>query len=568
MNEDNPYEKKPWLRFYDEHVPENLEYPDTTFAQIFREAVEKCADRVALYYMGTAIRFEALDVLSNKFAHFLRESGLEPGDVVGVSLPNLPAYYIAIIGIQKAGCVLSGVSPLLSSEELEYQLNDSGAKALVTLDALFGNVEQVAEKTGVRAIAVAETGDFLSPGKRLLGKLLKKIPTGKVNPIPGIKLKRFRDLIKDMPGDRVEEKVPLDAPIMMQYTGGTTGPPKGAVLSHRNFVRHFNQIRVWLDAEIGEGTVVSAFPMFHHAGLFLGKVCMLGGLTQVAIPDPRNLDFLISAIRKYKPMGIANVPTIFLELLKRPAFRELDFSGVKWFLSGAMPFPVEYVKEFDRVVGEGKLLEVFGMTETNPVTTSQPRYGLKKPGSIGIPYPDTEVKLVDPETGEIVPVGEPGEFVAKGPQVFTAGYHNKPEETAHTLRDGWIYTGDVCKMDEDGYFYVVDRLKDMVIVSGYKVFTRTVDEVLMEHPGIDVAATIGLPDPKRPGSETVAAAIVLRPGMEASEQTREEITKYMREKVAPYKVPKRIDFVDALPTSGVGKVLKRELRAMMQESQP
>jgi acyl-CoA synthetase (AMP-forming)/AMP-acid ligase II len=564
---ENPYAERPWLKFYDEHVPPNLEYPDTTFVQLFREAVEQCAERVALYYMGKAIRFRELDVLSNKFAHFLKKIGLAPGDVVGVNLPNIPAFYIAVIGIQKAGCVLSGVSPLLTPEELEYQLNDSEAKALVTLDALFGNVQQVAEKTGVRAVAVAETGDFLPFGKRALGRLLKKIPTGDVNPIPGVEVERVRDLLKKMPGDRIEEAVPLDAPIMMQYTGGTTGPPKGAVLSQKNFVRHFTQIRVWLDSGIGEDTVVSAFPMFHHAGLFLAKVCMLGGLTQVAIPNPRDLDFIIAAIEKYRPTGIANVPTICLELLKKPAFRELDFSGVKWFLSGAMPFPAEYIKEFDRVVGEGKLLEVFGMTETNPITTSQPRYGLKKPGSVGIPYPDTEVKLVDPETGEIVPVGAPGEFVAKGPQVFTAGYHKKPEETAHTLRDGWIYTGDICEMDEDGYFYVVDRLKDMVIVSGYKVFTRTVDDVLMEHGGIDVAATIGLPDPKRPGSETVAAGIVLKPGMEKSQETREEIWRYMREKVAPYKVPKRIDFMDALPTSAVGKVLKRELRAMMKEGE-
>jgi len=563
----NPYAEKPWLKFYDPHVPPNLEYPDKTFVQLFREAVEQCAERVAVYYMGTPITFGEIDILSNKFARFLKESGLAPGDVVGVHLPNIPAFYIAVIGIQKAGCVLSGVSPLLTPEELEYQLNDSEAKALVTLDARFGNVQKVAEKTGLRAVAVAEMGDFLSLSKRAVGRLLKKIPSGEVNPIPGIRLEKYRDILKKMPGDRVGEEVPLDAAIMMQYTGGTTGPPKGAVLSQRNFVRHFTQIRTWLDSGMGEETILSAFPMFHHAGLFMAKVCLLGGLTQVAIPNPRDLDFIISAIKKYKPAGIGNVPTLNLELLKKPAFRELDFSGVKWFLSGAMPFPAEYIKEFEGVVGEGKLLEVFGMTETNPITTSQPRYGLKKFGSVGIPYPDTEVKLVDPETGEIVPVGEPGEFVAKGPQVFTAGYHKRPEETAHTLRDGWIYTGDICKMDEDGYFYVVDRLKDMVIVSGYKVFTRTVDEVLMEHPGIDVAATIGLPDPKRPGSETVAAAVVLKPGVEKSGATREEIAAYMREKVAPYKVPKRIDFMDALPTSGVGKVLKRELRAMMQEDE-
>jgi acyl-CoA synthetase (AMP-forming)/AMP-acid ligase II len=562
---ENPYAKKPWVKFYDEHVPPSLDYPDTTFAQLFREVVDQCAHRVALYYMGASITFGEFDVLSNKFAHFLEKSGLRPGDVVGVNLPNIPAFYIAVLGIQKAGCILSGVSPLLTAEELEYQLNDSGAKALLTLDALFGKVREVAERTGVRAIAVAETGDFLPVVKRLAGRLLKKLPTGKVEPIPGIEVVRVRDLLEGMPRDPVEEKVPLDAPIMMQYTGGTTGPPKGAVLTHQNFVHHFKQIRVWLDSGIGEDTVVSAFPMFHHAGLFMAKVCLLGGLTQVAIPNPRDVDFITSAIKRYRPTGVGNVPTVYLELLKRPAFRELDFSGVKWFLSGAMPFPAEYIKEFEEVVGEGKLIEVFGMTETNPITTSQPRYGLKKFGSVGIPYPDTEVKLVDPETREIVPVGEAGEFVAKGPQVFTAGYHNRPEETAHTLRDGWIYTGDICRMDEDGYFYVVDRLKDMVIVSGYKVFTRTVDEVLMEHPDVDVAATIGLPDPKRPGSETVAAAIVLKPGIEKGEEARQEIVRYMREKVAPYKVPKRIDFLDALPTSGVGKVLKRELREMMKE---
>jgi len=204
------------------------------------------------------------------------------------------------------------------------------------------------------------------------------------------------------------------------------------------------------------------------------------------------------------------------------------------------------------------------MTETSPVHMSLPRYGRKKPGSVGIPLPDTEVKLVDPETGQTVPIGEPGELAVKGPQVFTLGYHNKPEETAHTLRDGWIYTGDICTMDEDGYFYVVDRLKDMVIVSGYKVFTRTVDDVLMEHPDVDMAATIGLPDPNRPGSEIVATAVVLKADVAVTDDTREKIIAYMREKVAPYKVPKRIEFMEELPLSAVGKVLKRQLREQMK----
>jgi acyl-CoA synthetase (AMP-forming)/AMP-acid ligase II len=460
--------------------------------------------------------------------------------------------------------VLTGVSPLLQTSELEYQLNDSGAKILVTLDILFDKAEEAVPKTGVTAVAVAEIADFLPPVKRILGKLLKKIPTGAVNPIPGINVARFMDILKEMPADRVAEKVSPEDPMLMQYTGGTTGPPKGAVLTHRNIVSHCTQVNVWMDIKTGEeGTMLSAFPLFHQAGLFLGLTTMLLGMSQIAIPNPRDLDFIISALKKYRPKAMVNVPTIFIELLKRPDFRSLDFSNLEWCLSGAAPFPPEYIKKFEDVIGKGKLVEVLGMTETSPVLTSLPRYGKKKVGSVGIPYPDTELKLVDPETGELVPVGEAGEFVARGPQVFTLGYHNKPEETANTLRDGWIYTGDICEMDDDGYFYIVDRLKDMVIVSGFKVFTRPLDDELMEHPDIEMAATIGLPNPERPGSEIVATAIVLKPGVEKSDATKEKILQYLKENVAPYKVPKRIDLMDELPTSAVGKVLKRELRKMM-----
>jgi long-chain acyl-CoA synthetase len=417
----------------------------------------------------------------------------------------------------------------------------------------------------VKTVAVAAIADFISPLKRFLGKLLKKIPSADVHPIKGVEVGRFLDFLQDVPADNVEEKLDPATPCLMQYTGGTTGPPKGAVLTDRNIVSHMTQVNTWLDIKSKDApTVLSAFPLFHQAGLFLAMDIMALGGTQVAVPNPRDLNFLISAIAKYRPAAIVNVPTIFLELLKKAKFQSLDFSGVKWFLSGAAPFPAEYIKQFEAVVGEGKLIEVLGMTETSPVNTSLPLYGKKKPGSVGIPLPDTEVKLVDPESGEIVPRGEPGELVVRGPQVFTVGYHNKPEETSNTLKDGWIFTGDICTMDEDGYFYVVDRLKDMVIVSGFKVFTRTVDDVLMEHPDIDMAATIGLPDPGRPGSEIVASAIVLKPEVEKGEDTKKSITAYMHEKVSPYKVPKQIEFMEELPLSAVGKVLKRELREQMK----
>jgi len=530
----DPYAQKPWLTHYDAHVPEHLEYSQKTYAEVFREATTNIPTRIALYYMGRGITYHELNTLSNRFAHFLKASGLEPGDRVGINLPNIPAFYIAILGIQKAGCVLTGVSPLLQPKELEYQLNDSGTKLLVTLDALFARVKTIAGRTGVKTIAVARIADFLSPLKGFLGKLLKKIPTGPITPLEGITVGRFMDFLQEMPSDLVEEKLDPSAPCLMQYTGGTTGPPKGAVLTHGNIVAQIQQVNTWLDVHTGDQqTLISAFPLFHQAGLFLGMDTMAFGGTQVAVPNPRDLDFLIAAIKTYRPAGIVNVPTIYLELLKKPKFRELDFSDVDWFISGAAPFPPEYIKEFEAVVGEGKLVEVLGMTETSPLHMSQPRYGVKKRGSVGIPLSDTEIKLVDPETGEIAPVGEPGELLVKGPQVFTAGYHNKPGETANTLRDGWIYTGDVCTMDADGYFYVVDRLKDMVIVSGYKVFTRTVDDVLMEHPDIDMAAAIGLPDPSRPGSEIVATAVVLKPGVDKSDATRQKTITSMREKVAP-----------------------------------
>lgn len=559
----NIYVEKPWLKFYDPHVPQHLSYTNETYPDIFKKSVEGFPNRVAIMYLGAPMTFLELDRLSNKFAHYLKKRGLKEGDRVGVNLPNLPAYYIAIVGIQKAGCVLTGVSPLLSTKEIEFQLNDSGAKIFVTLDILYGKAAEVLKKTKVKNVAVVEIADFLPPIKRFLGKLLKKIPTAKVDPIPGIEVLRYMDILKDMPDTPVKSKITANDSSLMQYTGGTTGPPKGAILTQRNIVAHTTQILAWMNIKPGDDICLSAFPLFHQAGLFLGMLSMSMGATQIAIPNPRDLDFIIAAIKKYKPTAIINVPTLFLELIKKPEFRALDFSGVRWFVSGAAPFPPEYIKEFEGIVGKGKLVEVLGMTETTPILLSLPRYGEKKPGSVGIPYPDTEVMLVDPATKEVMPPGEPGELVAKGPQVFTKGYHNRPEETKNTLRDGWIYTGDICRMDEDGYFYVVDRAKDMVIVSGYKVFTREVDDVIMEHPLVDMAATIGLPNPDRPGSEIVATAMVLKPGVEKSEKTREDIINYVRGKVAPYKVPKRIDFMDELPMSAVGKILKRELRTHM-----
>ncbi|MCD6570916.1 MAG: AMP-binding protein, partial [Deltaproteobacteria bacterium] len=455
------YAKKPWLKFYDRGVSPALKYPSMSYAEHIREAFEKVPDRVALYYMGASIKYRDFDTLSNQFAHFLIANGCHAGDIVGVHLPNIPACYISSIGIQKAGCVYTGVSALLTPEELEFQLNDSGAKVLVTLDLLFGTVSKVVGKTGVKTVVVTSIADFLPPVKKVFGRLLKKIPTGEISPLPGIKVIRFMDALKDRPRDLVNVKVSPEDPCLIIYTRGTTGTPKGAVLTHNNIVHHIVQNNAWLGlTTIGQHTTLCPYPMFHVAGSFIAMGCIALGNSLILIPNPRDLQFLISAIRKYRPTSVLAVPTLYLALMKLPEFRGLDFSGVQYFISGSTSFPAENIREFEELVG-GKLIEGYGLTEAVTIITSLPHRGIKKVGSVGIPLPDTEVKLVDPESGKVVPLGEPGEVVARGPQVFR-GYHNQPEETAHTLRDGWIYTGDIAEMDEDGYFYIVDRLKDMV----------------------------------------------------------------------------------------------------------
>ncbi len=558
------YLGKPWLKNYDKHVPPNISYDNRTFCELFRETVQKLPNKPAIIYLGRMLTFSDLDNLSNKLANYFIKIGIKPGMVVGLHLPNIPAHYIAVLAVQKAGCISTGLSPLLTASELTHQIIDSGAQIALTVDVLYEKLYEIAGKTGLKTVLVSSIADFLPPVKAFLGKLLKKIPSAEVKPITGINVERFTDALKAMPADAVDEIKGMDEPMFMMYTGGTTGPAKGALLTQKNIMCNVNQISTWMDI-VTEDTFLCAFPLFHIAGLILGTVSMIKGMTQIAVPNPRDTHFLIESIKKYKPTALVNVTTIYLELMKQPAFGALDFSGIKWCMSAAQPFPPENIKEFESIIGQGKLVELYGMTETSPVTCCLPRYGKKKPGSIGMPMPDTTFRLIDPETGNSAALGEPGEIAIYGPQVFTLGYYNKPEETAHALRDGWMFTGDIAKMDEDGYFYIVDRLKDMVIVSGFKVFTRELDDVLTEHPDIEMAASFGVPDPERAGSERVACAIVLKSGIEKSDEEREKIISHLKGHVAAYKVPKKIIFMDQLPVSGVGKVLKRELRKMVLE---
>jgi long-chain acyl-CoA synthetase len=556
------YSEKPWLKNYDKHVPPTLKYDEKTFAEKFREVVEKYPNKTALVYLGRQLTYRDLDELSNQLAQYFIKSGLKPNDVVGLHMPNIPAHYISIIAVQKAGCVSTGLSPLLTPNEMEHQLNDSKAKVIMTIDLLFQKIAEVADKTKFSTVVVSEIADFLPGVKRVLGKLLKKIPTGEVKPLSGKTVAKFLDVIREMPKDLVAVKRSMDDTIFMMYTGGTTGPSKGAVLTQRNYMANRAQGLAWLDIN-PEFIALSAFPLFHIAGLAFGGFSLTNGGTQICVPNPRDTHFIINALKTYKPTALVNVPTIIFELMKKPEFKKLDLTNLKWCLTGAAPFPPEYIGELESIIGKGNFIELYGMTETSPITCCNPRYGEKKATSIGMPLPDTEIKLIDPETGQPAKLGEPGEVAVRGPQVMK-GYYNQPEETANAIRDGWMFTGDVARMDEDGYFYIVDRLKDMVIVSGFKVFTKELDDALIKHPDIELAASIGIPDPDRPGSERVGAAIVLKPGIEKSEAEKEKLIKYLKENLAPYKVPKVIEFMDQLPLSGVGKILKRELRKIMK----
>jgi long-chain acyl-CoA synthetase len=562
------YDDKPWLKSYDEGVNPEAVIPDISLVDHFNEILKRFPDRPAIHFFGRTLTYEVLMGHADRFARALIENGCRPGDVVGINLPNIPQYLIAQIGALKAGCAASGLSPLLTPGEMAYQLNDCKAKALVTLDAIFqhrllGISEQLPHLKLVVATAIL---DFLPKIKQFLARIFKNVPKGKVTSLPEKKVVRFMDILgryfDQPPGVTV---TPADQ-CLIQYTGGTTGVPKGAVLTHRNLVANMSQVNEWIGPEMGKEIGLSGFPFFHLAGLMLGLLAVAAGGAQVLIPDPRNTKHIVKEIARYKPTMLINVPSLYLILLEEPGFRKLDFSDLKFCISGAAPFPVDGIRELERVIGLDKVIEVYGMTETSPIITMNPRKGNKKIGTVGLPVQSTHVKLVDLENGtREVPVGEEGEIIVKGPQVMK-GYFNRPKETEMTMRlfngERWLYTGDVAHMDEEGYITIVDRSKDMLIVGGFKVFSREVEDKLHDHPTIEICAVIGVPNPKRPGSELVKlVAQVDQAYRDANEEhIKEEILLFARENLSPYKVPKIIEFTKKLPLTPVGKVDKKALR--------
>ncbi len=567
----SPYTDRFWRKYWDEGLTDlDPSLWESSYTDAVRTIFDNFPDKMILSFQGLEITFGQIDKSSNQFAHMLIDQGFKKGDVVGINLPNTPEYIIAFLGTLKAGCVVSGVSPLMSDVQMHYQINDLGAGeknvALVTLDAIFEHrLKNIASKLPQLKLVIATSviGSF-SKEKQAKIKAVKEIPFGKVTPLEGKTVLDFHDdILAKYPTELPTVDVTPDDLAFIQYTGGTTGPPKGAMLTHRNVLADLIIVQTWLGWEKGANIALSGFPFFHIAGLFFCYACIFLGWGQVLIADPRDTLTICNEMKKYNPTALVNVPTLFQILINTKKFKRLDHSNLDICISAAAPFPKESQQKLESIVGKGKLLEAYGMTECSPLSTMNPYKGKRKLGSIGLPLLNVELKLVDPESGEEVPLGEAGEIYVRGPMVMK-GYYNKPEETKNAIDfDGFMHTGDVAIMSEDGYLRIVDRTKDMIIVGGFKVFSSKVEDTLVKHPAIGMVALIGVPNPDRLGSEIVKAILQLDPNYEYEgneEALKEDIIKFAKENCAPYEVPKIIEFAKELPLTVVGKIDKKALR--------
>jgi long-chain acyl-CoA synthetase len=566
----SPYSSKIWLKSYDDHVKPEIEIEVYTIADMLRRTVEKYPDSLCYDFQGSCATFQEAEKFINSFSNFLVENGVKKGDRVAISLPNLPQFIIALFGTFCAGCAASGINFLLSPKEITYQLKDCGAVAIVTLDSFYEEKvrEALQGDTDVKIVLTTNSADTLDIDEAMKEQLIKigRLPFGKVEPIKGINYFTYKEIIEKYPSDKFPDvQIEPDDLLLLQYTGGTTGPSKGAMLTHRNLVSMLQMIFHWFEpgANPGSDIYISGFPFFHVAGLEFCLQSFYNAAAQILVPDPRDVSYMANKMLEYQGRVklMYNVPTLYMMLLKDRKFRKkIDFSSMIGCISGAAPFPTESIKEFEAVIGEGKVIEGYGMTEASPAVSNTPLLGIKKIGYVGVPISNTEVKLVDiTDRDKEVPLGEPGEIAIRGPQIFQ-GYWNKPKETENALRDGYFYSGDVGIMDEDGFIKLVDRTKDMIIVSGFKVFSVEVDDKMNKHPAIELCASIGLPDPDRPGSEIVKLYVQLKEGHESSDDMKADILKFSQENLARYKIPKIIEIVNELPLTTIGKVDKKVLR--------
>jgi long-chain acyl-CoA synthetase len=548
--------EKTWHRFYDEGVPFDIDPPqDPIFACLERSA-QAFPHMTATEFIGARLTYQQLADQVERFAASLSQLGVEPGDRVAIMLPNCPQTIITYYATLRIGGVAVMTNPMYVERELGHQLRDAGVKVLVGLDHLYPRIERVWKDTGVKQLVIASIRDylpfplnFLYPLKAKKQNLNMKVPFGG-------SIHSFKRLVQDSTGDPPRPEVHADDLALLQYTGGTTGVAKGVMLTHRNLVANVMQVSAWLPTlNCGEERFICVLPFFHVFGMTTAMNWPIYlAATMTLLPRFETKDFL-KTINKSRPTIALLVPTIFTALINYPEISKYNLSSINYVVSGSAPLPVEIMNRFGKLTGS-VILEGYGLTEASPVTHVNPVKSKRKAGSIGIALPSTDARIVDLETGtEEQQVGQPGELVIKGPQVMK-GYWDMEEETAKTIKDGWLHTGDIAHMDEDGYVFIIDRKKDMIIAGGYNIYPRDIDEVLYEHPKIADAVTIGVPDEYR--GETVKIFVVVKPG---ETLTEEEVLAHCKERLASYKVPRLVEFRDELPKTMVGKVLRKELRS-------
>jgi long-chain acyl-CoA synthetase len=537
--------ERPWLAFYEKGIPPHLDYPNIPVHKILEDAVRDFPKNEAVVFLGEKISYEVLGKFAEWFASGLSQLGFKKGERMALMLPNCPQYIVAYYAILKLGGIVVNVNPMYVERELAFQLKDSGAEGILTLKEILPRVKAVQSQAPLKRILLTDLLDsiretapekFAASGDCPVYAYGEVLEIGKKAPPPFV-------------------AVDPEETALLQYTGGTTGVSKGAMLSHRNLVSDVVQCAAWnVDAVRGEERMLATIPFFHVYGMTVAMNEALYLAAEIILLPRFNVDEALEAINTHRPTRFPGVPTMYIAINNHPRLREYNLSSIKVCSSGSAPMPVEALKKFEELTG-GKISEGYGLTEASPVTHANPFFGKRKIGSIGLPRPDTDSKIVDLETGEKdLPPGEEGELCIRGPQVMR-GYWNRPEETRKTLRNGWLYTGDIAKMDEEGYFFIVDRKKDMIICGGYNVYPREIEEVLYQNPKVQEACALGVPDPYR--GETVKVFVVLREGQTA---TGEEIIEYCRANLARYKVPTLVEFRKELPRSHVGKVLRKILR--------
>ncbi len=546
----------PWVRFYEEGVPEHLTYPDRSLGQMLAETARKFPDHTALLFYGKKVSYGELDRLANRFGHALEHLGIRKGDRVALMLPNIPQMVIAYYGALRIGAVAVPTNPLYHAHELEVQLNDSGAETLVAVDMFYPVIAQALPRTAVTRVILCGIKDYLPFPLNLLYPLKARIEKQWVAVKRVPPLYDFSALLESGSDAAPDAVISPDDVAILQYTGGTTGIPKGAVLTHRNLMVNSVQCRTWLTVRSeGEERILSVIPFFHVYGMTTAmNLGILIGAELILLPKFHTKEVL-AFINKYLPTIVPGIQAMYQAIGHYPGIEKYDLTSIKAAISGAGPLMREVQDRFEHLT-RSRIVEGYGLSEASPVTHANPIFGRRKPGTIGLPWPDTEARIVDIETGEReLDAGTAGELVVKGPQVMQ-GYWNKAAETAAALRGGWLHTGDIALRDDEGYFMIVDRIKDMIKTVGENVYPREIEEVLFSHPKVKDAVVVGLPHEEFMG-EKIKAYVVLKEGQEA---TAEEIIDYCRQELSKFKVPKEVEFRSQLPKTLVGKVLRRVLR--------